>query len=170
MRQKLLLLALFVIGSASLGCDGPGVTAQATVAVALPLLGGDCVTRLMVYLHRIRLEAQLDGIRSPWLNQKVVSTHPDIVFITRRLGAKPRPLGAPPRPLAAPPSARLRPVSDAQLAELAQEIRQELKEDFVTDYDVGVDDIAPVSHAAEDVRLTCEVEDGTWAGNVPASG
>lgn len=29
---------------------------------------------------------------------------------------------------------------------------------------------APVSHTAEDVRLTCEVEDGTWAGYVPAGG
>jgi beta-glucanase (GH16 family) len=29
---------------------------------------------------------------------------------------------------------------------------------------------APTSHTAEDIRLTCEVEDGTWAGNVPASG
>ncbi len=29
---------------------------------------------------------------------------------------------------------------------------------------------APISHAAEDVRLTCEVEDGTWAGYVPPGG
>lgn len=29
---------------------------------------------------------------------------------------------------------------------------------------------APVSHTAEDVRLTCEVEDGTWAGFVPQGG
>lgn len=29
---------------------------------------------------------------------------------------------------------------------------------------------APVSHTAEDVRLTCEVEDGTWAGYVPSGG
>ena len=29
---------------------------------------------------------------------------------------------------------------------------------------------APVSHTAEDVRLTCEVDDATWAGYVPPGG
>lgn len=29
---------------------------------------------------------------------------------------------------------------------------------------------APVSHVAEDIRLTCEVDDGAWAGDVPAGG
>jgi beta-glucanase (GH16 family) len=29
---------------------------------------------------------------------------------------------------------------------------------------------APVSHVAEDIRLTCEVEDGAWAGYVPPGG
>jgi beta-glucanase (GH16 family) len=29
---------------------------------------------------------------------------------------------------------------------------------------------APVSHIAQDLRLTCEVEDGTWAGYVPQGG
>jgi hypothetical protein len=69
---------------ASFGIVGRTLKNRESLAVALPLLGGESVTRLMVYLHRVRWDAQLDGIRSPWLNREVVAANPDIVFVTRR--------------------------------------------------------------------------------------
>ncbi|MCS5516938.1 hypothetical protein NWF32_24600 [Pseudomonas qingdaonensis] len=46
-------------------------------------MGGEGLTRLMVYLHRIRLDSLQGGIRSPWLNPGNMERCPDIVFISR---------------------------------------------------------------------------------------
>lgn len=54
-----------------------------SVAIALPLMGGEGITRLMVYLQRIRLDSLQGGIRSPWLNPGNMEQCPDIVFISR---------------------------------------------------------------------------------------
>ncbi len=54
-----------------------------SIAIALPLMGGEGLTRLMVYLHRIRLDSLQGGIRSPWLNSGNMELRPDIVFISR---------------------------------------------------------------------------------------
>lgn len=54
-----------------------------SIAIALPLMGGEGLTRLMVYLHRIRLDSLQGGIRSPWLNSGNMELRPDIVFVSR---------------------------------------------------------------------------------------
>ncbi|CAJ0557672.1 unnamed protein product, partial [Mesorhabditis spiculigera] len=46
-------------------------------------MGGEGLTRLMVYLHRIRLDSLQGGIRSPWLNPGNMERCPDIVLISR---------------------------------------------------------------------------------------
>lgn len=68
---------------ASFAMVGRALKYRQSMAVALPVLSGDGITRLMVYLHRIRLDALQGGIRSPWLNPGNVEQHPDIVFISR---------------------------------------------------------------------------------------
>ncbi|WP_202368164.1 DISARM anti-phage system protein DrmE domain-containing protein [Pseudomonas sp. MWU318] len=73
--------------AASFATTGRALKYGQSMAVALPVMGGESVTRLMVYLHRIRLDALQGGIRAPWLNSENVERHPDIVFISRpRMG------------------------------------------------------------------------------------
>lgn len=73
--------------SASFAVVGRALKYGQSVAVALPLMGGEGLTRLMVYLHRIRLDSLQGGIRSPWLNPGNMERCPDIVFISRpRIG------------------------------------------------------------------------------------
>lgn len=67
----------------SFGMVGRSLKYRQSMAVALPLLSGDGITRLMVYLYRIRMDALQGGIRSPWLNPGNVEQNPDIVFISR---------------------------------------------------------------------------------------
>ncbi|OUM22672.1 hypothetical protein B8W72_29965 [Pseudomonas putida] len=69
--------------SASFALAGRALKYGKSVAIALPLVGGEGITRLMVYLHRIRWDALQGGIRSPWLNPGNMETCPDIVFISR---------------------------------------------------------------------------------------
>lgn len=69
--------------AASLALVGRSLKYCQSVGIALPLLNGDVVTRLMVYLHRLRLDALQGGIRSPWLNPRNMEDNPDIVFISR---------------------------------------------------------------------------------------
>ncbi|MGY2373120.1 DISARM anti-phage system protein DrmE domain-containing protein [Pseudomonas sp. SDO524_S393] len=69
--------------SASFALAGRALKYGKSVAIALPLMGGEGLTRLMVYLHRIRWDALQGGIRSPWLNPGNMETCPDIVFISR---------------------------------------------------------------------------------------
>jgi len=72
---------------ASFAVVGRALKYGQSVAIALPLMGGEGITRLMVYLHRIRLDSLQGGIRSPWLNPGNMEQYPDIVFISRpRLG------------------------------------------------------------------------------------
>lgn len=73
--------------AASFATAGRALKYGQSLAVALPVTGGESITRLMVYLHRIRLDALQGGIRSPWLNAENMARHPDIVFISRpRMG------------------------------------------------------------------------------------
>lgn len=69
--------------AASFAMVGRALKYGQSMGVALPVLSGDGTTRLMVYLHRLRLDALQGGIRSPWLNPGNVEQHPDIVFISR---------------------------------------------------------------------------------------
>ncbi|MCK2124633.1 hypothetical protein [Pseudomonas sp. PNPG3] len=72
---------------ASFAVVGRALKYGQSVAIALPLMGGEGITRLMVYLHRIRLDSLQGGIRSPWLNPGNMEQCPDIVFISRpRIG------------------------------------------------------------------------------------
>lgn len=76
-----------VAEAVSFAAAGRALKYGQSMAVALPVMSGECITRLMVYLHRIRLDALQGGIRSPWLNSENVERHPDIVFISRpRMG------------------------------------------------------------------------------------
>ncbi|AZL73950.1 DISARM anti-phage system protein DrmE domain-containing protein [Pseudomonas oryziphila] len=68
---------------ASMALVGRALKYGQSVAIALPLMSGEGLTRLMVYLHRIRWDALQGGIRSPWLNPANMETCPDIVFISR---------------------------------------------------------------------------------------
>lgn len=68
---------------ASFAVAGRALKYGQSVAIALPLMGGEGLTRLMVYLHRIRLDSLQGGIRSPWLNPGNMERCPDIVFISR---------------------------------------------------------------------------------------
>lgn len=68
---------------ASFAVAGRALKYGQSVAIALPLMGGEGLTRLMVYLHRIRLDSLQGGIRSPWLNPSNMEQCPDIVFISR---------------------------------------------------------------------------------------
>lgn len=68
---------------ASFAVAGRALKYGQSLAIALPLMGGEGLTRLMVYLHRIRLDSLQGGIRSPWLNPGNMERCPDIVFISR---------------------------------------------------------------------------------------
>jgi len=75
--------------TASFAVAGRALKYGQSVALALPVLSGEGITRLMVYLHRIRMDALQGGIRAPWLNPGNVEQSPDIVFISRpRQGAQ----------------------------------------------------------------------------------
>lgn len=69
--------------SASFAVAGRALKYGQSLAIALPLMGGEGLTRLMVYLHRIRLDSLQGGIRSPWLNPGNMERCPDIVLISR---------------------------------------------------------------------------------------
>lgn len=72
---------------ASFAVAGRALKYGQSLAIALPVLGGEGLTRLMVYLHRIRMDSLQGGIRSPWLNPANMEQCPDVVFISRpRLG------------------------------------------------------------------------------------
>ncbi|WHL27074.1 hypothetical protein QJS63_21200 [Pseudomonas juntendi] len=68
---------------ASFAMAGRALKYGRSMAIALPVLGGEALTRLMVYLHRIRMDALQGGIRSPWLNPENMEQSPDVVFISR---------------------------------------------------------------------------------------
>ncbi|MFJ2484802.1 hypothetical protein [Pseudomonas sp. NPDC087639] len=68
---------------ASFAVAGRALKYGQSVAIALPLMGGEGITRMMVYLQRIRLDSLQGGIRSPWLNPSKMEQCPDIVFISR---------------------------------------------------------------------------------------
>lgn len=75
--------------AASFAVAGRALKYGQSVALALPVLSGEGITRLMVYLHRIRMDALQGGIRAPWLNPGNVEQCPDIVFVSRpRQGAQ----------------------------------------------------------------------------------
>ncbi|MBP0941004.1 hypothetical protein V2K16_14450 [Pseudomonas alliivorans] len=67
----------------SFGTAGRALKYGQSMAIALPVMGSEGLTRLMVYLHRIRLDSLQGGIRSPWLNPENMERCPDIVFISR---------------------------------------------------------------------------------------
>lgn len=69
--------------AASFAVAGRALKYGQSVALALPVLSGEGITRLMVYLHRIRMDALQGGIRAPWLNPGNVEQCPDIVFVSR---------------------------------------------------------------------------------------
>lgn len=68
---------------ASFAVAGRALKYGKSLAIALPLFGSEGLTRLMVYLHRIRLDALQGGIRAPWLNPDSMAQSLDVVFITR---------------------------------------------------------------------------------------
>ncbi|MCU1727381.1 hypothetical protein NTD86_10335 [Pseudomonas sp. 7P_10.2_Bac1] len=68
---------------ASFAMAGRALKYGRSMAIALPVLGGEALTRLMVYLHRIRMDALQGGIRSPWLNPSNMEQSPHVVFISR---------------------------------------------------------------------------------------
>ncbi|WP_284363443.1 hypothetical protein [Pseudomonas putida] len=68
---------------ASFAMAGRALKYGRSMAIALPVLGGEALTRLMVYLHRVRIDALQGGIRSPWLNPANMEQSPDVVFISR---------------------------------------------------------------------------------------
>ncbi|MGE8303328.1 MAG: hypothetical protein ACN6PW_02615 [Pseudomonas kermanshahensis] len=68
---------------ASFAMAGRALKYGRSMAIALPVMGGEAITRLMVYLHRIRMDALQGGIRSPWLNPANMEQSPDVVFISR---------------------------------------------------------------------------------------
>lgn len=69
--------------AATFGLIGRLLKYGQSLAVALPLLGGDTVPRLMAYLHRLRFDAMEGGLRTPWLNPSNMERRPDVVFICR---------------------------------------------------------------------------------------
>jgi len=56
-----------------------------SMTIALPLANCDNLLHLCFYLHRLRLDAFEDSIRTPWLNHQRMAARPHLVFITRPL-------------------------------------------------------------------------------------
>jgi hypothetical protein len=56
-----------------------------SITIALPLANGETLLHLSYYLHRLRLDAFDDLIRTPWLNHQAMSKRPHLVVLTRPL-------------------------------------------------------------------------------------
>lgn len=56
-----------------------------SITVALPLANGETLLHLSYYLHRLRLDAFEDVIRTPWLNHLLMAKRPHLVVLTRPL-------------------------------------------------------------------------------------
>jgi hypothetical protein len=55
----------------------------ASIAVRMPVLTRDMVTRLCVYLHRLRLDAEHGFLRSSWMNSLTMTDRTDLVVFGR---------------------------------------------------------------------------------------
>jgi len=54
-----------------------------SATLALPLANGDTLLHLCFYLHRLRIDAIDDVIRTPWLNHHNMPSKPHLVVLTR---------------------------------------------------------------------------------------
>lgn len=69
--------------AATLGLAGRALKYGMSVAVALPMMGGAGLTRIMIYLNRLRADALTGALRTPWLNPSNLDSNPDIILISR---------------------------------------------------------------------------------------
>ncbi|MBO1859158.1 hypothetical protein J4G52_37000 [Burkholderia cenocepacia] len=69
--------------SRSWAAVGRCVRYGASIAVRMPVLTGAMVTRLSVYLHRLRLDAEHGFLRASWLNPLTIADRTDLVVFGR---------------------------------------------------------------------------------------
>lgn len=65
------------------GLAGRALKYSMSVALALPMMGGAGLSRLMIYLNRLRADSLTGALRTPWLNPGNIESNPDIILIAR---------------------------------------------------------------------------------------